>query len=245
MAFIRIQKYLAGLGIASRREIEKLIRKGAVTLNGEPLERLGVLINTESPPSIEINGKPVSTAKPDSEVYIFNKPAGVVTTMKDERGRKCIADFLPQDTRLYPAGRLDMDSTGLLIITNHGELTKRLTHPSYEIEKEYIVQIIPSELTDEEEREFAEGIPLSEGITGPCKIKKVKSCTYSVILKEGRKRQIKRMFRHFGKEVQELHRIRLGSLSIAGTPEGKMRKLTEKELAAILEETGLKSGSRG
>jgi 23S rRNA pseudouridine2605 synthase len=241
---IRIQKLLANWGLGSRRHIETLITKGEVLVDGEPIS-LGHSVDEANPPQIEVSGQIVKPPKnPQNQVYIFNKPKLVVTTLKDEEGRKCIADFVPKNQRLYPVGRLDMDSTGLLLLTNHGELTNRLLHPSYQIEKEYIVEINGAPLSNAELESFTKGLVLDDGLTQPCKIKKLRAHNnYSVILKEGRNRQVKRMFEHFERKVTKLHRARFGPIKLERLPKGKIRELSPSEMQALLSAVGLNAAA--
>jgi 16S rRNA U516 pseudouridylate synthase RsuA-like enzyme len=144
---VRIQKLLSSWGVASRRTIEKWIDEGRIKVNGATLSEQGLLLNPEADLRIEVDGKQIKRpAAAEFAIYCFNKPAGVVTTLDDELGRKTIKDYLPKDRRLYPIGRLDYDSTGLLLVTDHGELTHRLLHPSFKVEKEYIVRIKSQEI---------------------------------------------------------------------------------------------------
>jgi 23S rRNA pseudouridine2605 synthase len=237
---IRIQKLLANWGIGSRRHIETLISKGEILVDGLPIT-LGHSVDENNPPQIKVNGEIIKAPKaPQNQVYIFNKPKLVVTTLKDEEGRKCIADFIPKNQRLYPVGRLDMDSTGLLLLTNHGELTNRLLHPSYQIEKEYIVEISGAPLSNAELESFTKGLVLDDGVTQPCKIKKLRAPnSYSVILKEGRNRQVKRMFEYFERKVTKLHRARFGPIKLEKLPRGGLRELNPSEMHALLAAVGL------
>ncbi len=237
---IRIQKLLADWGIASRRAIEKLILENRITINQEII-KLGYSIDENNIPDIYIDGKKIEKKQNiNYEIYMFNKPQLVVSTLKDEKGRKCITDFLPKNKRLYPIGRLDYDSTGLLLITNYGELTNHLLHPSHKVEKEYIVTISGEPLSIQEESEFKSGIKLEDGITAPCKLHKMRSKnTYSVTIHEGKNRQIRRMFSYFGRNVIALKRISFGPLKLGNLPEGTMRKLTNEEYKQLLKEAKL------
>lgn len=241
MQLVRLQKLLANWGVASRRAVEKLINNGAVSVNGETVEGQGTLVDADNPPSIKVNGKRIlPPAGDDCSIYAFNKPLLVVTTMKDERGRKTIADFLPPGRRLYPVGRLDYDSTGLLIITNHGELTNRLLHPSFKVDKEYIVTISGGNLSPAEAAQFAHGLELDDGLTSPCQLEKLpEPGTYSVTIREGRKRQVRRMFACLGRKVESLHRVRFGPLLIGNLKAGELRELRPEEKAALLKTAGL------
>ena len=238
---VRIQKLLAGWGIASRRAIEKMIEEGRIEVNGLSLTAQGELVDPDHLPVIKVDGqvvnKPVQTGY---SIYIFYKPVNVVTTLKDEAGRKTILDFLPRNKRLYPIGRLDRDSTGLLLITDHGELTNRLLHPSYKVEKEYIVNLSGFPLTSSECEHFRSGVELDDGKTAPCELRQLRDPqTYSVIIREGKKRQIRRMFASFGRQVTSLHRVRFGPLDIGDLRPGEIRLLSAKEKSALLKAAGL------
>ncbi|PKL44971.1 MAG: pseudouridine synthase [Candidatus Riflebacteria bacterium HGW-Riflebacteria-2] len=238
---VRIQKLLAGWGIASRRGIEKMIEAGRLEIDGNRLTTQGFSIDPENLPVIKLDGKVIEppTGKQTS-IYIFYKPINVVTTLKDEGGRKTIRDFLPADRRLYPVGRLDRDSTGLLLITDHGELTNRLLHPSYKVEKEYIVKIEGAPLSPEEQRQFRNGVTIEEGITSPCRLRQLDDPqSYSVTISEGKKRQVRRMFASFRRLVTSLHRVRFGPLHLGKLQPGELRLLTAEEKSALLQAAGL------
>jgi 23S rRNA pseudouridine2605 synthase len=239
---IRIHKLLADWGVDSRRAIEKLIAEGRITADGETVA-LGFSVDENDLPEIRINGKIIEAPKnTGNHIYIFNKPEYIVSTVKDELGRKCIADFIPKGMRLYPIGRLDADSTGLLLITDFGELTNRLLHPSYKVEKEYIATVTGKPLTAKEEADFAAGVNLDDGLTLPCKIKRVSrsESKYSVTIREGRNRQVKRMFEFFERKVITLHRVRFGPIGLSDLEEGEMRPLDKRETAALLRAVKLK-----
>ncbi|MBU1105915.1 MAG: rRNA pseudouridine synthase [Candidatus Riflebacteria bacterium] len=238
---VRIQKLLAGWGVASRRAIEKMIEEGRIEVDGQELMTQGQLVDPDHPPEIKVDGRVVSKpAQQGFSIYIFYKPMAVVTTLKDESGRKTICDFLPPGKRLYPIGRLDRDSTGLLLITDHGELTNRLLHPSYKVEKEYIVSLCESPLTRSECDQFSSGVELDDGKTAPCEIRQQQDpLTYSVTIREGKKRQIRRMFLSFRREVKSLHRIRFGPLHLGDLRPGEIRLLDAKEKSALLKAAGL------
>lgn len=242
MQLVRIQKLLANWGVASRRAVEKLIDSGAVSVDGQTVDEQGLQIDADCPPEIRVNGKIVRPPTDEFKFYAFNKPEGVVTTLKDERGRPTIADFLPAGRRLYPVGRLDYDSSGLLLITNHGELTNRLLHPSFKVAKEYFVRTNGQPLTPEEMKKFSNGLELDDGLTAKCQLKKLSEpLSYSVTLSEGRKRQVRRMFAFFGRKVLRLHRIRFGTLEIGNLQPGELRELNQKEKAALLQAAGLQN----
>ena len=227
---VRIQKLLASWGIASRRSIEKYIEEGRIIVNGVKLEEQGFIIDEDNLPTILLDGKKITPPlKTDFTILLFNKPKLVITSLKDEQNRCCLADYLPKDKRLYPVGRLDYDSSGLLLVTDYGELTNRLLHPSFKVSKEYIVKIQGEMLNQHELEQFSSGINLEDGLTAPCLIKPHKSPnTYSVIIKEGRKRQVRRMFDYFGRKVTNLHRIAFGPIKLGNLQSGKLRPVTEE-----------------
>ena len=216
-------------GIASRRKLAAAIIGGQVTVNGETVTNLRHPVGSDD--KITFEGKAVKP-KPAKYVYIImNKPYGVLSTASDERGRKTVIDLLPEkyrSLRLYPAGRLDIDSTGLMILTNDGDLTYRLTHPSFEHEKEYLVQVKNS-LKPEELRQLEKGIRLEDGMTAPTVAKEVNESppfNYSLTIHEGKNRQVRRMFSALGHPVIALKRVRLGHLSLGNLREGEVRQLS-------------------
>ena len=242
MPMVRIQKLLASWGVASRRAIERYIHEGRIAVNGEKLAEKGFLIDEDNLPNITLDGKKIEIAKKtDYTILAFNKPKFVITSLSDEKGRRSVADYLVKEKkRLFPIGRLDYDSTGLLLITDYGELTNRLLHPSFKVTKEYLVKIEGEDLTKNEMKQFSEGIKLEDGYTAPCKIRALKvSKAYSVIIREGRKRQVRRMFDFFNRRVISLNRVSFGPIRLGDLPRGKLRALTQKERCAILKAAGL------
>jgi len=213
------------------------IKNGRVKVNGERVEDFRHPINPETD-RVTVNGKPVSL-KPAGTVYLMvNKPAGIITTTSDERGRRTVVDILPEKyrrLRLYLVGRLDKDSTGLLLLTNNGELTYRMTHPKFEHEKEYLIQI-DGVLKLEEKRKLERGLELEDGVTYPIIVREIKSppFNYSITTHEGRKRQLRRMLASLGYQVLALKRIRMGKLNLGNLKEGAVRELTEVEVRSLL-----------
>jgi len=231
-------KALAEAGVGSRRRIADAIKNGRVEVNGEPVENFRHPVNLETD-RVSVYGKLVDL-KPRRTVYLMvNKPAGIITTTSDERGRKTVLDILPEKyrhLRLYPVGRLDKDSTGLLLLTNDGELTYRLTHPRFEHEKEYLIHI-EGRLKPEEKRKLEKGIELEDGMTYPVVVKEIKSpppFNYSITMHEGRKRQVRRMLANLGYQVLAIKRIRMGNLRLGSLKEGATRELTPEEVRALL-----------
>jgi 23S rRNA pseudouridine2605 synthase len=238
MTSIPLLKALTEAGVGSRRRIADAIKNGRVQVNGEPVENFRHPVNPETD-RVSINGKPVDL-KPRRTVYLMvNKPAGIITTTSDERGRQTVMDILPEKyrrLRLYPVGRLDKDSTGLLLLTNDGELTYRLTHPRFEHEKEYLIHI-EGRLKPEEKRKLEKGFELEDGMTYPVVVKEIKSplpFNYSITMHEGRKRQVRRMLANLGYQVLAIKRIRMGNLTLGNLKESAARELTPDEIRVLL-----------
>ncbi len=236
MAQQSLIKLLAAAGIGSRRQLAAIIKRGGVTVNGKAVESYIHPVDNQKD-SISIDGKTVILNSEKVIYLMLNKPKGIVSTTEDEHGGTTILDIIPakyRAVRLYPVGRLDKDSIGLVLITNDGELTFNLTHPRYQHEKEYLIQI-EGVITPEQKMSLERGIELSDGRTSPAKIKAVKTppFNYSLIIHEGKKRQVRRMFASLNYPVVELKRIRIGSLSLGSLPEGKVRELTAEEVKAL------------
>ena len=232
-------KLLAASGLGSRRLLADAIRQGRVKVNGEVIDNFSYRVN-HGKDVISIDGKAVHINPQPKIVLMLNKPSGVLSTTHDDRKRKTIMDILPEKYRnmmLYPVGRLDKDSTGLLLITNDGELTYQLTHPRFEHEKEYLVAI-KGKLQTHELLSIRRGIHLDDGITYPAVISEIGALppyTYSIIIHEGRNRQIHRMFAKLGHIVLALKRIRIGKLNIGDLKEGTVRELSNHEVTKLLE----------
>ena len=224
---------LSGAGIASRRRLADAIKQGRVSVNGEVITDFRHPVNREKD-YIALDGQPVGLEAQEPVYLILNKPKGVLSTLSDERGRSTVIELLParyRNLRLYPVGRLDRDSTGLLLLTNDGRLTHRLTHPRFEHEKEYLVHI-KGKLARDELKKLALGLELEDGRTSPAVIKEAKSppYNYSVTIHEGKKRQLRRMFAALGHEVLALKRVRLGELKLGDLKEGEVREVGEGEV---------------
>jgi 23S rRNA pseudouridine2605 synthase len=237
MAETTLLKLLTEAGLGSRRKMTEAIKAGKVTVNGAAAENFRLPLNTETD-RIFYEGRPVNL-KAEQVVYLMlNKPEGLLSTTSDDRGRRTILDILPEQykkLRLYPVGRLDLDSTGLLILTNDGALTYQLTHPKFEHEKEYLVQI-DGILTPHEKQNLEHGVRLEDGMTAQASIKEVRAApfNYSLTIHEGKKRQIRRMFAHLGYRVGALKRIRMGKLLLGALKESQTRELTEREIKSLL-----------
>lgn len=232
-------KVLVSLGLGSRRQMVKAIQQQRVRVDGQIAESFSHPVIRQVN-TISFDGKPVLWNTSPDILLMLNKPAGVLCTTIDERGRRTVMDILPQryqQSRLYPVGRLDKNTTGLLLLTNDGNLTYRLTHPRFEKEKEYLVRI-DGRLTLHEKNNIEKGIFLDDGITFPAVVKEYKADTafnYSITIHEGRKRQVRRMFEKLGFRVLTLKRIRVGRLLLGDLKEGEVRELSEQEKLQLLE----------
>jgi 23S rRNA pseudouridine2605 synthase len=224
----RAQKVLARIGLGSRRASEILISEGRVTVNGAVIE-LGARVGPED--ELAVDGKVYSTL-PDAVTYLLNKPAGVVTTASDPQGRPTVVGLVPTEPRVFPVGRLDLDTEGLLLLTNDGGLAHRLTHPSFGIEKEYLVEVkgSPSRNTL---RALREGVELEDGKTSPAKASLVDSGLLRLTIHEGRNRQVRRMCEAVGHPVVRLARSRIGPIVDPKLKPGFSRRLTGDELLEL------------
>ncbi len=230
-------KALTAAGIGSRRRMADAIKYERVTVNGQIVTNFRHPVNAAED-KIALDGRVLALKAAPMVTLMLHKPAGYISTLSDERGRQKVTDLLPdkyRHLRLYPVGRLDKDSTGLLLLTNDGNLAYRLTHPRYEHEKEYLVQI-KGRLSGGEIKGLKEGLELDDGKTHPSRIEEVSAApfNYSLTIHEGRKRQVRRMFAHLGHTVLALKRIRFGTLVLGNLPEGKTRELGAQEIALLL-----------
>jgi 23S rRNA pseudouridine2605 synthase len=239
---MRLQKFLARAGAASRRGSEDLMTAGRVAVNGVVATELGTKVDPRVD-VVTLDGRPVSIA--DEPVYLaFNKPAGVVTTMSDPQGRPTVATFVPVEEHpgLFPVGRLDFDTTGLLLFTTDGEIAHRLLHPSRHVEKVYRALIDGRAMEAELDR-LRDGIALDDGLTAPARVKSLRSSgttTYvEIAIREGRKRQVRRMFSKIRHPVLELHRVTFGPISVEGLSRASWRHLTTDEVTALREAVGM------
>ena len=231
---MRINKFLAERGVASRRHADAIVEAGRVTVNGKTAT-LGM--NVEEEDIVELDGNLLSTSEKKEEYYLMNKPKGVVCTVSDDRGRKTVMDLLPENVgRVFPVGRLDYATEGLLILTNDGDLAFRLTHPTSEIPKTYMARI-EGTLTEKDLNPIRSGIELDGVLTKKCKAHIVETnkayTKVHVTITEGRNRQVRRMFEAIGKNVEFLKRISIGQLKLTGLDRGQIRPLTEQEIAYL------------
>jgi 23S rRNA pseudouridine2605 synthase len=229
----RLQKVLARSGFGSRRACETLVASGRVTVNGEIAE-LGRRVDVESD-RVEVDGIPVQT-DPRIVTYLLHKPAGVVTTASDPQGRPTVVDLVPEDPRVFPVGRLDMDTEGLLLLTNDGDLALRLSHPRHGVEKTYLAEVdgLPGERAL---RRLRRGIELDDGPTAPASARVVgrspDGSAVEITIHEGRNRQVRRMLDAVGHPVRRLVRTRIGPITDAGLQPGSWRRLDAQEVRAL------------
>jgi 23S rRNA pseudouridine2605 synthase len=231
----RLQKVIARAGIASRRKSEELIKEGRVKVNGKVITELGVKVTPSD--KVEVNG--VQIEKEEPVYFLLYKPRGVISSVSDDKGRKVVTDFFPyQQERIFPVGRLDYDTSGLLLLTNDGEFANLLMHPRNQIDKVYVVKSkgIPSK---ENLRKLERGIHLEDGKTAPAKVKMLsvdkqkQTAIIEIIIHEGRNRQVRRMFEAIGHEVLKLKRERYGFLTLHGLSAGDARELTHHEVKLL------------
>jgi len=231
----RLQKLIAQAGICSRREAEKIILAGRVTIDGKIIRELGA--KADSNQKICVDGKPLTFN--DEKIYLLlNKPRGYVSTVKDERGRKTILQLLGENfnQRVYPVGRLDLNSEGLIILTNDGDLTNALIHPRFEIKKTYRAKIFGT-ITEEKLDKLRAGIELDDGLTAPAEVYLLGENLVEITIHEGRNRQVRRMFAAIGCDVKRLRRIKFANLTLDGLKVGKFRELTAEEISMLKGET--------
>lgn len=230
----RLQKYISECGIASRRKAEELILAGKVKVNGEVVKTLGTKVNSGD--MVSVNGQILTNES--KEYYLLNKPREVISSVSDDKHRKTVVDFINTDKRIYPIGRLDYDTTGIILLTNDGELFNILTHPSRDIEKEYVAKI-KGFLTKEETTKLCNGVLLNGIKTKPAYFKmkkydkKTDTAYVRVIITEGRNHQVKDMFKSVGKDVLKLTRERYAFLDLGNLKSGEYRKLTIKEIKML------------
>ena len=229
---MRLAKFLAHGGVASRRKAELIIDKGRVTVGGEvvtdPARDVG------AGDDVRVDGSPVGEEA--REVWVVNKPAGVVSTAREPGKRPAVVSLVDSVARLYPVGRLDVDSTGLLLLTNDGELANRLTHPRYGVAKAYRAELRrpPS---DADLRRLASGVELDDGRTAPAEVHRMGEREVEIVLREGRNRQVRRMAEAIDNRVLALRRVRFGPVELGSLPAGQARRLGERDIAALWEDS--------
>jgi 23S rRNA pseudouridine2605 synthase len=230
---MRLNAYLARAGVASRRGADELIKAGRVTVNGAPGE-----LNTfvERADDVRVDGRPVGAQR--LRHVLLNKPRGTITTARDPQGRPTVVDLVGGEIRVVPVGRLDRDTTGVLVLTNDGPLAHRLAHPRYRVEKTYVVDV-EGEPNDDAVRRLAEGVDLEDGPTAPARVRRLGPSRLELVLHEGRNRQVRRMLEAVGHPVTKLRRSRYAGLGPGRLRPGDWRDLTRTEVAGLRRQVGL------
>jgi 23S rRNA pseudouridine2605 synthase len=227
---MRLAKYLAHAGVASRRAAEQLVFAGRVTIGGEVVRDPARDVGEGD--AVAVDGRGVALER-RHVVYLLNKPAGYVSTAKDPQGRPTVVSLVGARERLYPVGRLDADTTGLLLLTNDGELAHRLTHPSFEVPRVYRAQVRNPPVREPALRRLREGVVLDDGKTAPAEVRRLTPDRIELVLHEGRKRQVRRMCEAVGHRVLRLERIAFGPLRLGDLPLGRSRLLKPAEVEAL------------
>ena len=225
---MRLAKFLAHAGVASRRGAEEIVRNGRVSIAGKTVTDPARDVDIDS--GVAVDGKFLEGPE-ERMVFLLNKPTGVLSTAADTHGRRTVVDLVPsRGARLYPVGRLDVDSTGLILVTNDGDLAQRLTHPSFEVPRTYRATVRPVPVPERALRTLREGVDLDDGRTAPAKVRQVKPGVLELTIHEGRNHQVKRMCEAVGHRVNTLQRIRFGPLRLDDLPEGAHRRLKAAEV---------------
>jgi 23S rRNA pseudouridine2605 synthase len=226
---VRLAKLLAHAGVASRRAAERLVAEGRVTVGGRVVTDPARDVDASS--GVAVDGQAVQ-AEP-REVHVLNKPAGVVSTARDTHGRPTVVELVDSQRRLYPVGRLDADTTGLILLTNDGELAERLTHPRYGVERVYRARVAPAPVSEGALRALREGIDLEDGRTAPARVRQLRPDLLEIAIREGRKRQVRRMCESVGHRVTALERVAFGPLRLGRLSPGASRRLSVREVERL------------
>lgn len=228
---MRLAKFLAHAGIASRRGAEEIVRAGRVTIAGETVTDPARDVDADS--GVAVDGRFLEGPE-ERMVFVVNKPAGVLSTAADTHGRRTVVDLVPSaGARLYPVGRLDADSTGLILVTNDGDLAQRMTHPSFEVPRTYKAMVRPSPVPEHALRTLREGVDLDDGRTLPAKVRQLRPGVLELTIREGRNHQVKRMCEAVGHRVHTLERVRFGALRLDDLPKGGHRRLKAAEVEGL------------
>jgi 23S rRNA pseudouridine2605 synthase len=232
---MRLQKFMAAAGVASRRASEAVVAAGRVTVNGETVTDPARDVTDAD--EVRVDGRPISAPDAGTEVvYAVHKPAGVVSTASDPQGRTTVVSLVRVAARLYPVGRLDADSTGLILLTNDGALAHRLTHPSFEVPKTYRARLDGAPITEAQIRTLRTGVTLEDGRTAPARVRRIGARadnTIELTIHEGRNRQVRRMCEAVGHRVRTLSRVAFGPLELGSIPVGGSRRLSPAEVDAL------------
>jgi 23S rRNA pseudouridine2605 synthase len=228
---MRLAKHLAHAGVASRRASEELIFEGRVTIGDEVVR--DPARDVDGSERIEVDGKPANAWKGDRAVYAVNKPKGVVSTAADTHGRPTVVELVPSGRRLYPVGRLDAGTTGLILLTDDGPLAHQLTHPSFEVPRVYRAKVRRAPVRGDALETLRNGVELDDGVTAPAKVKRLAPDLVEITIREGRKRQVRRMLEAVGHPVASLERVAFGPLGLKGLQPGEHRRLTAAEIERL------------
>jgi 23S rRNA pseudouridine2605 synthase len=228
---VRLGKFLAHGGVASRRAAEKLVFDGRVTIDGQTCTDPARDVDDRR--DVRVDGRPVRATGHPHLVYLVNKPSGVVSTASDPQGRRTVVELVPSSERLYPVGRLDADTTGLILLTNDGELANALTHPRYGVPKTYRVTVVNPPLRPPAIEALETGVELDDGPTLPARVKRLSPERFEITIREGRKRQVRRMTEAVGHRVRALERVQLGPLRLGTLAPGDHRRLKNPEIEAL------------
>jgi 23S rRNA pseudouridine2605 synthase len=235
---MRLARYLAHAGAASRRAAERLVADGRVAVAGEVVRDPARDVDERS--EVALDGE---LLRPEPrEIHALNKPPGVVSTARDPGGRTTVTELVPSARRLYPVGRLDADTTGLILLTNDGELANRITHPRYGVPKVYRARIEPARVPDPALRALREGVELEDGLTAPARVRRLGPGQVELTLVEGRKRQVRRMLEAVGHRVRALERVALGPVELGSLPVGDHRRLRPAEVERLRSAAGAAPG---
>jgi 23S rRNA pseudouridine2605 synthase len=234
---MRLAKYLAHAGVASRRAAEELVAAGRVTVRGSRVADPALDVDEGS--RVAVDGRPVSPEP--REVHVLNKPTGVVSTVRDTHGRTTVTELVPSAGRLYPVGRLDADTSGLILLTNDGELAERLTHPRYGVKKVYRARVSPAPVPENTLARLRDGVDLADGPTAPATVSQLRPGLLELELREGRNRQVRRMCEAVGHPVVSLERVAFGPLRVEGLPPGESRRLDAAEVERLRDAAGWKN----
>lgn len=232
---MRLAKFLAHAGVASRRAAEDVVRAGRVTVGGEVVTDPARDVDESS--GVAVDGEQVAGAE-ERVTYLLHKPAGVVSTARDTHGRRTVVDLVPGGARLYPVGRLDADATGLILLTNDGALAELLTHPRHEVPKTYEATVARPPVREPALRALRAGVELEDGRTAPARARRLAPDRVELTIHEGRNRQVKRMLDAVGHRVLSLHRARMGPLSLGGLEPGGVRRLSAAEVERLRKAAG-------